>query len=112
MLAEIIDQKLAFLFPKTMALEYINNLHLSNTHWTVKKGKPSGCPISYMTFITGTTLKTSETTAAAAAAARYGDINHPTINRIVNMIMTFWQRALDRDPNSKWEDINLWKMDL
>ena len=54
-----------------------------------------------MTFITGTTLKTSETTAAAAAAARYGDINHPTINRIVNMIMTFWQRALDRDTNSK-----------
>ena len=28
------------------------------------------------------------------------------------MIMTFWQRALDRDPNSKWEDINLKKMDL
>ena len=27
MLAEIIDQKLAFLLPKTMALEYINNLH-------------------------------------------------------------------------------------
>ena len=48
----------------------------------------------------------------AAAAARCGDINHPTINRIVNMIMTFWQRALDRNPNSKWEDIRLWKMDL
>ena len=28
------------------------------------------------------------------------------------MIMTFWQRPLDRDPNSKWEDMNLKKMDL
>ena len=110
MLAEIIDQKLAFLLPKTMALEFINNLHLSNAHWTVKKGKPSGRPISDMTFITGTTLNTSETTAAAAA--RYGDIHHPTIDRIVNMILTFWQRALDRDPNSKWENLRLWKMDL
>ena len=110
MLAGIIDQKLAFLLPKSIALEYIHNLHISKAHWTAKKGKPSGRPISDMTFIDGTTLNTSETTSAAAE--RYGDINHPTINRIVNMIMTFWQQAFDRDPDSKWENLRLWKMDL
>ena len=62
-----------------------------------------------MTFVTGMSLNTTETTAAAAE--RYGLINHPSTDDIVKMIRDFWKRAVNRDPSSKWEDLRLWKMD-
>ena len=110
LLADVIDQRLAFLLPKAVAKEFIGNLHLAAAHWTVKKGKPCGRPISDMTFVTGMSLNTAETTAAAAE--RYGLINHHSIDDIVKMIRDFWKWAVNRDPSSKWEDLRLWKMDL
>ena len=66
LLADVIDQLLAFLLPKVVAKGFIGNLHLAAAHWTVRKGKPCGRPISDMTFVTGMSLNTAETTAAAA----------------------------------------------
>ena len=110
LLADVIDQRLTFLLPKAVAKEFIGNLHLAAAYWTVKNGKPCGRPISDMTFVTGMSLNTAETTAAAAE--RYGLINHHSIDDIVKMIRDFWKRAVNRDPSSKWEDLRLWKMDL
>ena len=110
MLGEVVQQKLAFLLPKPMAVQFITNLHLAAAHWTVKKGKPSGRPIGDMTYVTGTPLNTPE--ATAEAADRYGDIEHPTIEKISAMVLECWARARKRDPDAKWEDLRLWKMDL
>ena len=93
MLGGIVEQKLAFLLPKAMAVSYIPNLHLGAAHWTPKKGKPSGRPIGDLTYVTGTPLNSEETTAAAAEF--YGTIKHPTIAEIVRMIMSFWEKKLD-----------------
>ena len=58
LLADVIDQQLAFLLPKAVAKEFIGNLHLAAAHWTVMKGKPCGRSISDMTFVTGMSLNT------------------------------------------------------
>ena len=110
LLGDVVQQRLAFILPKPMAVAYIDNLHLAAAHWTPKKGKPSGRPIGDMTYVTGTPLNTPEATAKAAET--YGPIKHPTINDIAGMILKFWERAKERDPAAKWEDLRLWKMDL
>ena len=45
-------------------------------------------------------------------ASYYGEIRHPTIEDIVKMILKLWARAQERDPETRWEDLRLWKMDL
>ena len=41
-----------------------------------------------------------------------GPIGHPDIWMLIIMIMTFFSRAKKKDPEVKWEDLRLWKMDL
>ena len=110
MLGRIVEQKLAFLLPKAMALRYIPNLHLGAAHWTPKKGKPSGRPIGDLTYVTGIPLNSEETTAAAAEIR--GAIKHPTIAEIVQMMMFFWEKAVEADPTAQWSKLRLRKIDL
>ena len=110
MLGEVVQQRLAFVLPKKLAIEMIPNLHLSAAHWTIKKGKPCGRPIGDMTYVTGTPLNTPETTTAAAES--YGQILHPTIEGITKMVLKFWDKACIDDPTARWEDLRIWKMDL
>ena len=110
MLGGIVEQKLAFLLPKAMALRYIPNLHLGAAHWAPKKGKPSGRPIGDLTYVTGTPLNSEETTAAAAEL--YGAIRHPTIAGMVRMMISFWEKAVEADSTVQWSKLRLWKMDL
>lgn len=93
-----------------MAKEYIPNLHLCKGHWTTKKGKPSGRTLGDLYNVDGTAINTDET--KFAAAAYYGKINHPKIEHIAVMIYEFWVAAKERDPNRKWEEMRIWKMDL
>ena len=110
MLGGIVEQKLAFLLPKDIAIRCIPNLHLGAAHWTPKKGKPSGRPIGDLTYVTGTPLNTEATTAIAAEL--YGAIKHPTIAEIVRMMMSFWEKALESNSAVQWSHLRLWKMDL
>jgi hypothetical protein len=41
MLADNITNQLAFILPKTIAMQHILNIHLGTAHWSPKKGKPS-----------------------------------------------------------------------
>lgn len=110
MLYDLVQQKLAFVLPYHMAREFVPRLHLAKAHWTRKKGKASGRPLSDLTFVDGTPLNSPET--AEAAALYYGHIGHPTIESIVVMINTFWDDHVRNNPLARWEDLRIWKMDL
>lgn len=110
MLGAVVEQKLAFLLPLKMAQQYVPELHLCKAHWTTKKGKASGRPLGDLSYVDGTPLNTDET--ADAATLHYGRILHPTIDDIANMIYAYWIDAQKKDPNLRWTDLRLWKMDL
>lgn len=110
MLGEVIKQKLAFTLPLDVALRHVPDLHFCKAHWTTKKGKPSGRPLGDMSNVDGTPLNTRET--ADAATDYYGQIIHPTIEDIAQMVHEFWTAAKAQNPDLRWEDLRIWKMDL
>lgn len=110
MLGAVIADRLAFLLPLDMALQYVPNLHLSKAHWCPKKGKASGRPLSDLSNVDGTRINTDAT--AKAATDYYGAIRHPTIEDIARMVHEFWLEAKSRDPRLRQQDLRLWKMDL
>ena len=110
MLGAILDQQLAFILPTHLARQHVPKLHLCKAHWTQKKGKKSGRPLGDLTYVDGCALNTPET--AKAAAEYYGEILHPTIDDIVNMIMNFWKKSLDENLGMEWSSLRIWKMDL
>jgi hypothetical protein len=75
-----------------------------------RKGKPSGRPLGDLSNVDGAKINTDAT--AAAAAAYYGDIKHPTIDDIAVMVCDFWRAAKERNPLARWADMRIWKMDL
>jgi hypothetical protein len=60
--------------------------------------------------VDGTPINTPET--AAASAEQYGEIRHPTIEDIAEMICKFWKKTLERDPTAQWSSLRIWKMDM
>lgn len=110
MLADNLTGRLAFLLPLDQARRLVKGLHLSKAHWTRKKGKRCGRPLSDLTFVDGSSINTPET--ADAASAFYGEIKHPTIECIAKMIMSFWAATVASNPDAKWEDLRIYKMDL
>ena len=110
MLGELLRQRLAFLLPVQMARECVMNLHLAKCHWTPKKGKPSGRPLGDLTFVDGSPLNTPET--KEAASNYYGKIEHPTIDGIAGMVVSFWARTIRDNPFELWANVRIWKMDL
>jgi hypothetical protein len=110
MLGGIREQKLAFLLPLEMAQQHVPNLHLCKAHWTHKKGKKCGRPLGDLSNVDG--IKINDDDTAAAAIEYYGKIRHPTIEDIAVMIYEFWVEARAKNPELRWEDMRIWKMDL
>jgi hypothetical protein len=55
-------------------------------------------------------LNTEETKCEAERL--WGKIIHPTIVDLIALIWDFWDSIRDAEPNTAWEDLVLWKMDL
>jgi hypothetical protein len=110
MLGDLVKQKLAFNLPLVTAQRHVLDLHSCKAHWTRKEGNASGRPLGDLTFMDGTPLNTPET--VAAAAVHYDEILHPTIEDIAAMVWQFWLKVVDKNPDAKWTDLRLWKMDL
>jgi hypothetical protein len=107
MLGGIREQKLAFLLSLDMVQEHIPNLHLCKAHWTHKKVRR---PLGDLSNIDG--IKINDDDTAAAAIEYYGRIRHPTNEDIAVMIYYFWIDAKAKNPDLRWEDMRIWKMDL
>jgi hypothetical protein len=110
MLGGIREQKLAFLSPLDMAQEHIPNLNLCKAHWTHKKGKKCGLPLGDLSNVDG--IKINDDDTAAAAIEYYGRIHHTTTGDIAVIICNLWTDAKAKNPELRWEDMRIWKMDL
>lgn len=110
MLADLHAQGLAFCLPKKEAIELIEGLHLSKASWTPKKGKACSRSIGDMSYCDGTPLNCDE--AKQMGETWWGEIELPTIDTVVIMVLEFFTAELLRDPASKWSDLRLWKTDL
>lgn len=102
MFGNVVKQRLAFLIPLEMALECVPYLNFGKAHWTTKRRKPSGLPLS---GLDGTPLNSDGTSDTASAC--YGKIDHQTIDEIVIMIHDFWVEAKSRNPRLMWTDLRL-----
>jgi hypothetical protein len=107
MLGGIREQKLAFLLPLDMAQKHIPNLQ---AHWTHKKEKKCGRPLGDLSNVDGIKINNNDT--AAAAIEYFGRIRHPTIEDIAVMIYDFCVDAKAKNPDLRWEDMRIWKIDL
>ena len=110
LIGNLIENGLAFVIPKDIAMKHITDLHIAKAHWAPKTGKASGRAISDLTFVDGTSLNTES--AKSHAKNFYGKINHPQIKELVQMILRFYKEAKLKYPKVTWSDIRLWKMDL
>ena len=110
MLADLHAQGLAFCLPKTEAIALIDGLHLGKASWTPKKGKASGRCIGDISFCDGTPLNCEE--SKQIAESWWGEIELPTIDEMVCLILEFYSEAVRIDPLVQWEDLRLWKTDL
>ena len=110
MLADLHAQGLAFCLQKKEAIELIEGLHLGKASWTPKKGKACGRSIGDMSYCDGTPLNCDE--AKQMGETWWGEIELPTIDTVVIMVLEFFTAELLRDPASKWSDLRLWKTDL
>lgn len=109
MLAELHEQGLGFILPTAVA-QGVENCHFATASWTQKKDKACGRGLSDMTHCRGMSLNTEETKQAAEDI--WGAIKHPTINEIVELVWTFWDKCQKGVKEVVWEDLVIWKMDL
>jgi hypothetical protein len=110
MFGKVVKQKLAFLIPLETAQKCVLNLYLGKAHWRVKKDNPSGRPLEDFSGSDGSPLNTDA--MSDAACDYYGKIIHPTIDDVVRMMHAYWTEAKRANPQRRWADLRLWKMDL
>ena len=106
LMEDFITQGLAFVLSKESCLEHVGPFHLSRLSWTRKSGKAKGRPI--IDCSAGRSPLNSDYTKVRCDE-EWGEIKHPTIGDIVNMVWQFWDSVRHF---AVWEDLVLWKVDL
>jgi hypothetical protein len=111
MVLDLWKNDLAFIIPTEIAVN-IPGIHFTPAHWAKKRGKKSGRHIFDSSDTSaGSAINSDE--AREALKRIYGDIVHPTIDQIVQMILDFetkMKSELKDEYNS--DEIYLWKADL
>jgi len=106
------EKGLAMVFKLEDIKEYLPVFSVSIAKWAAKKGEESGRNINDASFheLSGWCLNNEF--SKQACKDHCGAIEYPSIQDIIAMIWEFWEREKKKNPNVKWSDIRLWKMDL
>lgn len=109
MILKVHQKKLAFLLWKS-TVKKISGSHVSPAHWTDKKGKPEGRTLIDLTDPTRGALNVED--ARAKAEEEWDAIEHFTIIMFVVKVLDFFDKCVQEDPTTTWDDIVIYKMDL
>jgi hypothetical protein len=103
---------LAVYLPPDIVQREVIGANLSCAHWAPQKDKVQGRHLIDASdeSVPGSTLNGPETRDKAAEL--WGEIHHPTIQSIVDMVLTFWADVQQKYPHATWEDLVMYKMDL
>jgi hypothetical protein len=108
------QEGLAFILTKETVLRHIPGLHVSPLSWTPKQGKRQGRPIGDCSD--GGSLPHNEPLNSKYTKDEsdklWGKIKHPTIKDIAKMADSFYREERLRNPNAKWADVIMYKMDI
>jgi hypothetical protein len=100
-------QKGLVLLLPTTKVSQVPGVHFSPIHWTTKKEKTSGRVLGDTSNDpNNNSLNDKELIVQQIVREKWGDIHHPTLHDIAEMILTM------RDKEGSWERLVLWKMDL
>ena len=107
---------LAFILPLSIVTTLSTRVHFSPLSWAPKQGKAKGRNICD----TGdkgrkkpggpSVLNSKE--VKERVDTMWGEIRHPTLTDIVNMILHYYDVARIEEQSVQWNDLRLWKMDL
>jgi hypothetical protein len=103
--------ELCFICTEESARELVGTFHCSPVQWAPKHNKESGRNCNNCSFCgRGTVMALNGQWLREEARNKYGRIVHPTIAKIVAMIVDFARKAVAEGNGHK--KIRLWKMDL
>ena len=104
---------LAFILTKETALT-IPDIHFSPLHWTEKQGKRQGRPIGDCSD--GGSENGNEPLNSLSTKERsdqlWGQIHHPSIDDVANMINDYYETAVRDNPTLEWSDLEMFQKDL
>ena len=107
------EKGLAIVLTEKTAVQHITSFSTAVARWATKAGKPQGRNIHDATAkAKGQTHVLNSKYSQAACKEKYGTIFNPTLESVVCMVFEFWEREKKINPKARWEDIELWKMDL
>jgi hypothetical protein len=109
MLGDIHDQQLGFVLPEPLVRKHVTH-HRMLSKWARKKGKKCGRNIGDMSY--GEKPYLNGKWAKNEAADMWGPIEHPTIADISSMILDYWDEVIASEPDTDWNQLVMWKMDL
>ena len=109
-------QGLVLILPPPLVARARQQIYFSPLSWAPKQGKMKGRNVMDMgrrghqhqnspSVLNGKEVKTLIDNA-------WGVIEHPTLHEIVQMIWDFYEETCYRKPDTAWEQLVLWKMDL
>ena len=104
---------LAMVFNLDDIKEHVPVFSLAVARWAEKKNKECGRNIHDATARQkGQNFCLNNKFSTQACKDKYGTIYNPTVQDVILMVFAFWEREKKANPNVKWEDLRLWKMDL
>ena len=104
---------LAMIFEMDDIKEFVPAFSLAVARWAEKKNKECGRNINDATAKQkGQKFCLNNKFSTQACKDKYGRIYNPTVQDVILMVFAFWERERKINPNVKWEDLRIWKMDL
>lgn len=106
---DYLDKGLAFILSKECCIRHLPSFHVSRVSWTTKPNKAKGRTLVDCSAGVGN-RKLNSIFTKLSADKYYGQIKHPNISDIANMIWKFWLMVLSR--GGSWSELRMYKEDL